>query len=62
VRTGDGWISIAACVACNSQALQVLGFADDRALNDAGIRLFQLMNSARPPRRSEFADGSPTSS
>ncbi len=46
VRTDDDWIGIAACGHTYHEvreALHVLGFADDQALRDAGIRLFQLL-------------------
>ena len=46
VRTEDDWIGIAACGHTYQEvreALHVLGFADDQALRDAGIRLFQLL-------------------
>ncbi len=46
VRSGDDWIGIAACGHTYHElreALEVLGFPDERSLNDAGIRLFQLM-------------------
>ena len=46
VRTDHDWIGIAACGHTYHEvreALEVLGFADDQALRDAGIRLFQLL-------------------
>ena len=46
VRTDRDWIGIAACGHTYHEvreALQVLGFSDDRALQDAGIRLFKLL-------------------
>jgi indolepyruvate ferredoxin oxidoreductase len=46
VRSTDDWIGIIACGQTFHEvreALALLGFADDRALNDGGIRLFQLL-------------------
>ena len=46
VRSADDWIGIAASGHTYHEvreALQLLGFADDDALRDAGIRLFQLL-------------------
>ncbi|HEY5664999.1 MAG TPA: indolepyruvate ferredoxin oxidoreductase family protein [Ilumatobacter sp.] len=62
VRTDHDWIGIAACGHTYHEvreALHVLGFADDQALRDAGIRLFQLLMPI-PLERSdmrEFARG-----
>ncbi len=46
VRTDQDWIGIAACGHTYQEvreALHVLGFTDDQALRDAGIRLFKLL-------------------
>ncbi len=62
VRTDRDWIGIAACGHTYlevREALQVLGFADDRALQDAGIRLFQLLMPIPLERNDvrQFAEG-----
>ncbi len=62
VRSDDDWIGIAACGTTYyevREALQLLGLADDDAIRDAGIRLFQLMMPVplEPAQVREFAHG-----
>ena len=62
VRSEHDWIGIAACGHTYRElreALHVLGFTDDEALRDAGIRLFQLLMPIPLERHDvrQFAEG-----